>query len=452
MENITNEEFIKKIKADLIQSKHRFEIHDPRSDVRYKYDTSKEAIKGASRIGSTSFNHISPQGEDSRITQNQSDGEWYRTERDNRNLLREHFVRPLTDIQKEIDNENLNSIVERSEQRAVLKGINPEADQILAKVDTIAFSKIQGQEVKEIAAKIIQKNNGISPNYGQAMRESSPETVEMIAALTVGKKFEEFVNDRISTTEPKRTAKKEKEEEEGIKKKINSQGENKIELDEAFTARQSDKPLLPPNHEKDYVRVGNKYFSRNGSKDLAFTDKGNNLVTASNDEKNTQLMIKVVEARGWHEIKVSGSENFKREAWIEATARGIKVKGYTPQEQDKEEVAKRDLAKSKTDEASLPTATKEEKSYREIMAKAWLKENPDMAIKKYPDLINAMAYAVATDQKVQDMGYTKAEREMVAGRTKEIIADRIKAGTVPEMRIRENVPVQVKQQEQEYER
>ena len=47
------------------------------------------------------------------------------------------------------------------------------------------------------------------------------------------------------------------------------------------------------------------------------------------------------EARGWDEIKVSGTETFRKEVWLEAASRGMHVKGYVPSEQDKAELAKR---------------------------------------------------------------------------------------------------------------
>ncbi|MEP6606751.1 MAG: LPD7 domain-containing protein, partial [Nitrosospira sp.] len=46
-------------------------------------------------------------------------------------------------------------------------------------------------------------------------------------------------------------------------------------------------------------------------------------------------MVRIAYARGWSEIKVSGTETFRREVWLKATILGMSVKGYVPTEQDK---------------------------------------------------------------------------------------------------------------------
>jgi hypothetical protein len=117
---------------------------------------------------------------------------------------------------------------------------------------------------------------------------------------------------------------------------------NQVESDEVFTATQSDiKPLIPPEIEKQYLRVGDKFYHPKNTDMVAFEDKGNKLETKSNSENIAESMVRIAEARGWDEIKVSGSETFRREVWLEAAARGMQIKGYTPTEQDKAELAKR---------------------------------------------------------------------------------------------------------------
>lgn len=119
-------------------------------------------------------------------------------------------------------------------------------------------------------------------------------------------------------------------------------GDNKVESDEIFTATQTDvKPVVPPDVEKQYLHVGNKFYHPKNTDLVAFEDKGNKLETKSNSEAIAESMVRIAEARGWDEIKVSGSETFRKEVWLEAAARGMHVKGYSPSEQDKAELAKR---------------------------------------------------------------------------------------------------------------
>ena len=92
---------------------------------------------------------------------------------------------------------------------------------------------------------------------------------------------------------------------------------------------------------KRYLRVGDKFYHPKNTDLVAFEDKGNKLETRSDSEQIAESMVRIAEARGWDEIKVSGSETFRREVWLEAASRGMQVKGYTPSEQDKAQLAKR---------------------------------------------------------------------------------------------------------------
>lgn len=141
--------------------------------------------------------------------------------------------------------------------------------------------------------------------------------------------------------------------------------DNKVESDEIFTAEESDKQkAVPPEVEQKYLRVGDKFYNAKNTSMLAFEDKGNKLETASNSESIAESMVRIAQARGWDEIKVSGSEIFRREAWLEAASRGMSVKGYLPSEQDKAELAKRapenkiekvnETFRAREKEASLP--------------------------------------------------------------------------------------------------
>jgi hypothetical protein len=117
---------------------------------------------------------------------------------------------------------------------------------------------------------------------------------------------------------------------------------NAVESDEIFTASQADiKPLVPQDIEKRYLRVGGTFYHPKNTDLVAFEDKGNKLETRSDSEQIAESMVRIAEARGWDEIKVSGSETFRREVWLEAASRGMQVKGYSPTEQDKAQLAKR---------------------------------------------------------------------------------------------------------------
>lgn len=120
-----------------------------------------------------------------------------------------------------------------------------------------------------------------------------------------------------------------------------SSNDNAVASDEIFTAEQSAKPSVPPDVERKFLRVGDKFYYPQNTSQVAFQDKGNKLETRSNGEQMAENLVRIAESRGWDEIKVSGSETFRREAWLEAAARGMHVKGYIPSELDLAALEKR---------------------------------------------------------------------------------------------------------------
>ncbi|WP_281661197.1 LPD7 domain-containing protein [Microvirgula aerodenitrificans] len=91
--------------------------------------------------------------------------------------------------------------------------------------------------------------------------------------------------------------------------------------------------------------AGTKFYFKDQPGKLAMKDKGERMVTASNDDRVAKAMATMAEAKGWKTIKVSGHPEFQREVWMEANLRGISVRGYKPTEQDLKQLeAKRERA------------------------------------------------------------------------------------------------------------
>jgi putative DNA primase/helicase len=83
---------------------------------------------------------------------------------------------------------------------------------------------------------------------------------------------------------------------------------------------------VPEAVRRHFVQVDNRYYFSDGA--LAFTDRTRKLTTPS---ENTQLiadLVSVAKARGWERIAVSGTERFRREAWLAAQREGLAVTGY----------------------------------------------------------------------------------------------------------------------------
>jgi hypothetical protein len=77
---------------------------------------------------------------------------------------------------------------------------------------------------------------------------------------------------------------------------------------------------------------------------LAFKATDDRLVTRIAATEVIRDMVSVAQHRQWEALHVRGSVEFRREAWLEAGARGMDVKGYQPSELDGQALADRRAA------------------------------------------------------------------------------------------------------------
>ena len=95
-----------------------------------------------------------------------------------------------------------------------------------------------------------------------------------------------------------------------------------------------DEIIMPPTLKNKYLEVDGKFYSKDNERVLVFQDKGDKLATSTNDKKSVQDMIEYAKAKQWQSLNLTGSKEFRREAWLQAESQGIKTKGYTPNEVD----------------------------------------------------------------------------------------------------------------------
>lgn len=93
------------------------------------------------------------------------------------------------------------------------------------------------------------------------------------------------------------------------------------------------------SHEKRGMldKGATEFVFRNGEEQgrVAFSDAGKALSTERDDKATIRAMIEVATSKNWGEVTVSGTDDFRRQAWIEANLNGMKVRGYEPREADK---------------------------------------------------------------------------------------------------------------------
>jgi Large polyvalent protein-associated domain 7 len=97
--------------------------------------------------------------------------------------------------------------------------------------------------------------------------------------------------------------------------------------------------LIPDHIRKRFVQVGHRYHFPDGAH--AFTDRGARLITPSENAEVVKSLIAIADARGWKEITVTGTERFRKEAWAAATGLGLRVRGYSPTEFERAQLARK---------------------------------------------------------------------------------------------------------------
>ena len=70
------------------------------------------------------------------------------------------------------------------------------------------------------------------------------------------------------------------------------------------------------------------------------------ITTRLDDRQTVSAMLDLAKARGWQSVKLRGTGNFKREAWVQAQVRGMQTEGYQPKATDRQEAERRTVAAS----------------------------------------------------------------------------------------------------------
>lgn len=66
--------------------------------------------------------------------------------------------------------------------------------------------------------------------------------------------------------------------------------------------------------------------------------------TKLDDKQTVSAVLDLAQSRGWDTVRVKGTADFQREAWVQAQVRGMKAEGYRPTATDQQEAARRKAA------------------------------------------------------------------------------------------------------------
>ncbi|OAH42117.1 DNA primase [Sphingobium yanoikuyae] len=191
---------------------------------------------------------------------------------------------------------------------------------------------------------------------------------------------------------------------------------------------------MPPELDSRFLRVGNKLYRTAHDKEPVATITQDR-IKAKNQESLPDL-IRLAKENGWTAIRISGDEEFKRAAFLAASAQGIAVDGYKPDEKTRA-AAEREQARQAggagTKQQAARTANqardnKEGVNPRVDLAERFRRQS-DVQNAKDPELRKAQSHVAfaMTVAEGRFPGEPKKQREFVAER-KEDVAARISRG------------------------
>lgn len=95
---------------------------------------------------------------------------------------------------------------------------------------------------------------------------------------------------------------------------------------------------VPQSVERRFLRIEDRFYFPDRT--LAFVDRGTKLSAETNNREVLKSLVTIAETRGWTKVRVTGSDDFRREVWRLASSSGIAVEGYAPDRLEQEAVQK----------------------------------------------------------------------------------------------------------------
>jgi len=86
------------------------------------------------------------------------------------------------------------------------------------------------------------------------------------------------------------------------------------------------------------------YYADYQQKSEVMRAKPEQITTRLDDRQTVSAMLDLAASRGWQTVNLRGSDDFRREAWVQAQVRGIKTEGYQPKNTDLQEAERRKAA------------------------------------------------------------------------------------------------------------
>lgn len=249
-------------------------------------------------------------------------------------------------------NEKTNDpVISENFERYVNQGLNREQEQDQERAQQPALEPVEqeAEPVQEQAPEVDQEEaaadqqegdgeNSIEPHIEQKQESEADND----ARQWLQSSRRQSLKDMLAEEEARTEARREQQDRENRQDPASLQvgkpapAAPAAQQDDPFADQEQTtfKPVVPEKVAKSYVEVEGKYYFAGRPDSLAFVDKGARLQTKLSNAQVAGSMVDIAESRGWTEIQVKGTQDFRREAWLEAASRGLEVRGYKPREED----------------------------------------------------------------------------------------------------------------------
>ncbi|WP_244187223.1 LPD7 domain-containing protein [Sphingomonas faeni] len=213
---------------------------------------------------------------------------------------------------------------------------------------------------------------------------------------------------------------------------------------------------VPSDLESRFLRVGDKLYRSPHDKEPMATITPDRI--KAKDRESLPDLIRLAKENGWTSLRIDGDEEFKRAAYLAATAQGLKIDGYQPDAKTKA-AAEREQARQP---GAMPTKAQAARTANQVRD---AKEQPDPGhdlaerFRRQTDVQNAkdpelrkaqshvaLAMVVAADRFPGE--HTK-QREFVAERKEEVAARIDRGERIAGVEVKQKQDQQVRDMTQE---
>jgi len=87
-----------------------------------------------------------------------------------------------------------------------------------------------------------------------------------------------------------------------------------------------------------------RYYADYQQKQEVMRAEPKSISTKLDDKQTVSAMLDLAQSRGWDTVRLKGTPDFQREAWVQTQVRGMKAEGYKPTATDQQEAARRKAA------------------------------------------------------------------------------------------------------------